>query len=126
MEKIVNVYPAWDKRNSDPKKNYGVNSVEIWFALKGSKGAVHFSMYTGWYLPYLENKSGPMAGTLGYHAYSKRYDEESETEKCEYLGCKCYGSVYFTRADDFLTILIEEGTEGIWKQLEYFYNETFE
>lgn len=53
LERIVKLLPAWDKRNSDPSKNYGVHGVELRMVLKGPEGAVQFVLYTNWHLPHV-------------------------------------------------------------------------
>ena len=42
FEKIVHAEPAFDKRNGDPKKNYGIHGVNLRFVLKSKLGAVQF------------------------------------------------------------------------------------
>jgi hypothetical protein len=51
LEKIVKFDPAYDKRSSDHKKNYGVHGVTLRMVLKGNKGAVQFVLFTNWMLP---------------------------------------------------------------------------
>ena len=51
LERITNFSPAYDKRDDDPKKNYGIGSVGCSMVLKGPKGAVHFTFGTGMHLP---------------------------------------------------------------------------
>lgn len=56
MEKIIKFAPAYDKRHSDPKKNYGVHGVELKFILKGEEGAVQFVIFTNWMLPNVQKE----------------------------------------------------------------------
>ncbi len=42
---------AWDRRDPDPKKNYGVHGVTARWILLGPKGAIQFVVYTNWQLP---------------------------------------------------------------------------
>ena len=52
--KEITIAPAYDKRNIDPKKNYGgIHGCEMRFVLKGECGAVQFVLYTNWQLPHL-------------------------------------------------------------------------
>lgn len=134
MEKIINFEPAYDKRSSDPKKNYGIHGVSIRFVLKGDKGAVQFLMYTPWHLPSVD-KSGwpeslnePMAADLGYHSLMPRYDGQSVIQKeCPYLdGRPCYYDGSGLNAEPVMETLIAEGSDGVWKKLEEFYAELFE
>lgn len=56
MERITKIRPAWDKRNPDPKKDYGIHSMQIWMILKGDLGAVHFTFSTGIFLEETEKR----------------------------------------------------------------------
>lgn len=49
MERITKFYPAYDKRNADPSKNYGIHGVDLRMVLKGELGAVQFVLYTNWF-----------------------------------------------------------------------------
>lgn len=46
MERITEITPAWDKRDPDPKKNYGIHGCELRMYLKGELGTVQFIVYT--------------------------------------------------------------------------------
>lgn len=56
MEKITKIHPAWDKRDPDPKKDYGIHCVQIFMVLKGEKGAIHFTFSTGIFLDKTEER----------------------------------------------------------------------
>ena len=70
--KEIKFEAAYDKRDVDPKKNYGIHGVDLTFILKNEQGAVVFKLFTGWHLPHvqkeLENKdrilSKPMPADL--------------------------------------------------------------
>lgn len=51
MERSLQINPAWDKRNPDPAKNYGIHGVDIRMVVKGKEGAVQFVIYTQRHLP---------------------------------------------------------------------------
>lgn len=51
MERKINFKPGYDERSDDPKKNYGVHGMEIWFSLIGDKRGVEFGIYTSWMTP---------------------------------------------------------------------------
>lgn len=111
FEQIVELEPAFDKRHSDPSKNYGIHCVTLRMVLKGPEGAVQFVLYTGWFLPKvqeeLERKGShislrPMPCDLGYHSPKPMYEghepmgsedystwrEPTEEEKAMGLNCK--------------------------------------
>lgn len=84
LQHILEFTPAFDKRNADPNKNYGIHGVELRFVVKGSLGAVQFVLYTNWQLPhvaaeqeergcgrYCLNKAMP--ADLGYHSPKPMY-----------------------------------------------------
>ncbi len=146
FEKITVINPAFDKRNPDPNKNYGIHSVQIFMVLKGKKGATYFTFSTGMLLPetiteyikdgrakyeltdyghYFLNK--PMGYDVGYHSPTPQFENQGITkEKCEWLDnkpCYCDGSA--SRADEWLDILLRKGSEEIWKMLETEYQERF-
>lgn len=139
FKKEVIFHPGFDKRNSDPKKNYGIGAVQIRFVLSGEKGAVQFLLFTDWYPANIQKelrgmeydlsfRLKPFAADLGYHSYTKMYDEqEPQAESCEFLGGKpCYYDGSTSRAEPLVEILINEGSEKVWDELEEYYNDVFE
>lgn len=152
MERIVNFYPAWDKRNLDSQKDYGIHCVEIYFVLKGIEGAVSFTILSGWFLSNTtdkllrstEHKSESHFGVgdffmchfqgrgvdVSYHSLRPLKEwhksEEPSTKKCEWLEgkpCWCDGSSL--NAKRIFNILVERGSNAVWQELENYYNETF-
>lgn len=143
MEKIIKFYPAFDKRNSDPSKNYGIHGVELRMVLKGDQGAVQFVLYTNWNLPNvteefltrpskdridLECRFLPLPADLGYHSPKPMYEGQSiASESCEYLdGKPCYYDGSGLNAERIYKILLYKGSDGVWEELQNFYNELFE
>ena len=144
MERIVEFTPAFDKRNSDPNKNYGIHGVDLRMILKGNKGAVQFILYTNWYLPHVQKelnwkatKEGilsiecflnPMPADLGYHSLTPHYEGQSiASESCQYLdGKPCYYGGSGLNAERIYNVLLEEGSDGVWRELEDYYNHLFE
>lgn len=41
--------PAWDKTDPDPKKDYGVSCLLMFFQVVGEKGVVEFELLTNWF-----------------------------------------------------------------------------
>lgn len=144
MQKLtreVKIYPAFDKRNPDPAKNYGIKSMDLKFLIKGDKGVVQFYIITNWNLPQvqieLDNKipdtrfpywlHKPMAADLGYHSYVPLYDGQKTMGPCEYLdGKDCYYDGSGLNAEGVFKTMVMEGGEAMWKELEDYYYETFE
>lgn len=145
MEKITKFAPAFDKRNPDPTKNYGIGAMRCFMVLKGDKGAVHFIFSTGIYQDHvrketlqkyagdvemLDTLTAPMGYDVGYHSYEPTSDYEKENgprDGCDWLdGKPCYGDGSAMRGDQWMNIFIEEGSDKIWEMLEEYYKEMFE
>lgn len=141
LERIVKVNPAYDKRHSDPSKNYGIHGAEMIFLLKGKKGCIQFVFCTNWQLPHVQkefddriftsmNKTEfecfyhPMAFDIGYHSPVPQYeDQKPVTESCEWLdGKPCYYDGSSLRAETYLQLLISQGSEAVWKEMEKEYD----
>ena len=142
FERIVLMTPAFDKRNADPKKNYGIHGVDLRMILKGSLGATQFILFTNWQLPNvteealtrqlgrnerigLECSFLPTAADLGYHWKTARYEGQLPIkDSCEYCdGAPCFYDGSGLNADAVFDILLREGSDGVWKKLESYYAE---
>lgn len=141
MERITEIYPAFDKRSSDPTKNYGIGSCTLKMVLKGERGAVQFVIYTGWNLPHVTEEYRakmrpdkyflfePMPADIGYHSPKPMYkSQEPIQQECPYLdGKPCYYDGSGLQAIEvYENILLTEGSEGVWKHLEQKYKDWFE
>jgi hypothetical protein len=140
FERNVKFSPAFDKRNDDPSKNYGIGGVRIHFSLKGPKGGVNFGILTPMYLPHVreewKDKDPSVLLTLGkgmgtdisYHSLEPRYEGQIRSEKpCSLTDqdfCYCDGG-YIAGEDLFQKFLVE-GDEAVWKELEAWYWENVE
>ena len=134
LERIIKFSPAFDKTNTDPKKNYGIGSVRCWMILKGKLGAVQFMWNTGIYLPSVQAKYrhkdlGQADGwDVGYHSLYKIRDwhDKPSQEHCEFLDDRpCYYDGSALRAIEWFKIFVSEGDEAIWALLNEYYIETF-
>ena len=96
FERIVDLRPAFDRRDPDPRKNHGVHGVELIMVLKGPEGAISFTIFTNWQLPDVQDMQDervlkrsaegifekadltafyhPWAADLGYHSPKPRYE----------------------------------------------------
>ena len=139
LEHIVEITEAYDKRNPDPAKNYGVHGVNLKFLVKGPKGVIQFLIYTNWMLPhnmeelkakcdghycYLE----PMPADIGYHSYVPMHEGEAPISKsCEYLeGKPCYYDGSSLNAEPIFDIMVSRGGDAMWAELERWYHDTFD
>lgn len=154
LRREIQITPAYDKRNPDPKKNYGIGSCRIFFSVIGDKGAVTVNFGTNWFLEstvkeyrdsgiYRHNLGGDddsfktkidlvnttepiKAWTWDYHAKKPMYKGQKAMKgKCEFTKGKCYCDGSCLTADKFLPILLEKGSEGVFEQLEADYKTRF-
>ena len=143
FRRTVEIAPAYDKRNSDPSKNYGIHGCDMRFLLGGEKGVVQFVLFTNWHLPNvtkefvhkpvkdsidLECRFLPMPADLGFHSPTPMYEGQNICQdKCDYLdGKPCYYDGSGLNAIGIYNVLLEKGSDGIWKELEEYYYKVFE
>jgi hypothetical protein len=136
LSRLISFDPAYDKRNDDPSKNYGIGGVTLRFILTGEKGVVQFVLYTHWQLPHVEVELDresrhdhfnchPMPADLGYHSPVPRYEGQSKM-KCSYFSQGfCYYDGSGLMAEEVYNTLRKEGDEGVWKELERYYSDLF-
>ena len=140
LERIVTVTPAFDQRDPDPRKNYGIHGCELRFVLKGAKGATQFVVYTNWQLPHVNNEhcarawTGeklrytflPIGADVGYHSPTPQYEGQTNLGPCNILDIKhCYYDGSSLAAEDLLKRMIAEGDAAVWSELEATYHEHF-
>ena len=135
LERKIEFLPAFDKRDPDPKKNYGIHGVEMRWYLKGELGVVQFVVYTNWQLPHVQKEQDtgliggdrfphllcrPMGADVGYHSPVPTYEgQEPMREECALLdGKPCYYDGSGLQAETVLQLLIEKGGEAVWDELE--------
>lgn len=138
MEREVSFRAAYDKRDPDPNKNYGVHGVDIFFVLRGEQGAITFCLFTDWVLPHVArwwesigatrfcDPFVPQTGGLTFHSASPHPDGSGPNE-CNWLpGGRCYQRMSSTIHErEVADRLIREGGEGVWAAMEGWYKETF-
>jgi hypothetical protein len=132
----VEITAAYDKRDPNPAKNYGIHGVELRFVLRGPAGAVQFLLYTNWMLPHVEkdldSKHGshslchPLPADLGYHSLRPMYESQEAQPGCPYLdGKPCYYDGSGLNAKRVYDVMVAEGGDAMWKELEAYYAATF-
>jgi hypothetical protein len=141
MERITKFIPAYDERNN-PKGNYGIHGVDLRMYLKGELGTVQFVVYTNWYLPHVQEELihrnandelsircmfTPQPADVGYHSPKPMYEgQEPMTDSCECLdGKPCYYDGSGLYAEEIYKVLVEKGSDGVWKDLENYYVDVF-
>lgn len=141
FEKITKVRLPFDRRDPEPKKNYGIGGLQIWFILKGPKGAVQFMAGFGIYLPHLypeylqkfgsdSLKSEITGWDVGYHALEPQYEEQSPMGECDVFdGKPCYYDGSSLRAEEWgqeiFSVRGQQPEELIWSKLEQEYKDRF-
>jgi hypothetical protein len=122
--------PAYDKRDPNPSKNYGIGSVVITFICRrgmDDEQATQFKMSAGWYPPTVDTSvSGRMAWDLGYHSPTPRYEGHASIGHCEYTGGDCFYDGSTLNAEPVMARLIAEGDVAVWDELERYYVDLFE
>lgn len=130
----VTFLPAWDKRDPNPNKDYGVHNVELVMVLKHppTKTAVQFVLFTGWHWLDLDEHGfhrtvrNPCPADLSYHSPKPLYDEQSRAEDdCVLTGGDCYHDGSGLGAYGVYKILLREGSDGVWKHLREYWEATF-
>lgn len=146
MERILKISGAYDGR-SHPK-NYGIGSMQIYFAVKGERGGVSCNFATSWYMPQnqastfamltkgypfnpYEELMQPKGTDVSFHSKVPTYENEEfpqqPIEDCPLTDgpCYCDGSALWAQ-EEWLPVFLAEGSEGIFKRLEQLYLHEFE
>jgi len=168
LVRSIELTPAFDRRDADPSKNFGIHGVDLHMALKGPEGAVVFILFTNWMLPavtdavlsaeLLFDESEIRSTFLPLHCvqiHSTRplwEGREPSRQRvcgprwlgvdpvtgpiiepaqygdlvvCEYTeGQPCYPDSS-SDADQVYELLLREGSDGVWRELERRYVQTF-
>lgn len=126
------VYPAWDKRGE--KEGYGQHCAEIHFVVRYRNKEMGFSVYTGWYVdaanvPYKDRETsngGVHGASLYAHSKSPFRGAIRRNEYCDVFQSNCcYENALTFITEDLLKILILEGSEKLFEELEKRYVQFF-
>ncbi len=130
----VDVTPAYDRRSTDPKKNYGIGSCDVRFILKKDNKAVQFVVMTCWYPQHIQQERGhhpglddiqPWATDLGYHSPVPMYEGQQHMTCTEIDGGKCYYDGSSLNAKPVRDRMLEDGSRAVWEELEQYWHEQF-
>jgi len=128
MKREVKVIPAYDRRDPNPAKNYGIGSAILSFVLSGDHGAVQLTVMPGWMLPEVMEANQDVFPyktphkVIGIHSPKPMFEyQRASLEYCEYVKGPCYTSDSYAAGELAYNILISEGHEGLWKFLEEYY-----
>jgi hypothetical protein len=121
---------AWDK----VEQGFGRHSCELRMYLHCPKAVIQFVLYTGWPLqPYVDDMRPlnfdhlvkPCPADIGYHAMEPQYDEQPSQENCRFFGT-CYYDGSSLSANRIFQIMTREGSEGVYKAMQEYYEYHFE
>ena len=125
--------PAFDKRNPDPAKNYGIHGLGMQFQLIGPDGGVTYTIRTNWMLPHVQEEIDakpllepahfrylfhkPMSAGLDGHWKKPLYEDQSPIDNCLITGGECYCDETSLTTNVF-NRFVAEGDSAIWEILE--------
>lgn len=148
-EKLVRefvIYPGYDKRSDDPKKDYGIHGCEIAFYVHSPRKTktVQFKCYTDWLPLHVQKErmgkdvtgmfpdvcqnvigEQPSGVDLGYHSPKPMYKGQGRMECNLSKRGYCYYDGSSLNADRLRDVMLDEGSDGVWRELEDYYYETF-
>jgi hypothetical protein len=132
LRKQVDFSPAFDRRDPNPSKNYGIHGVDMRMYLIGDSGAVQFVLFTNWYLPHVQDEliargrlTGPVPADLGYHSKRPMYEGHETSGDCNVIGCNCYYDGSGLNAERIMDVLLREGGDAVWRELKAYYEDVF-
>jgi hypothetical protein len=137
LRREITIRPAYDKRDPNPNKNYGIGACRLFFSVTGPKGAITINFGTNWYLQStikeykdkfkmdLYSTEPIKAWSWDYHSKKRMFKGQHSINKCEYTKGKCYCDGSYLNSDRYLPILLEKGSEGIFLELEKDYQDRF-
>ena len=137
LVKIKKIYPAFDKRDPIPSKNYGISPERELYAVVGEVGAMAFDIFTDRFRPHVAEELGeddiichyPMGGCVNYHFRQcpEDWKDYAKAQDCDLLGgqpCYCDGSAL--AGDDMLALFKRRGEEGVFQALTKRYHDAVE
>jgi len=134
-ERAVVFIPGYNgDPDAPPARNYGVHGMEIWWYLRGPRGAAHFGIFTEWTpgelrpghgrsplgYPVREASQYPSGADLGYHARVPQWDGQEiyARKECGIIGGRCYCDGSGLQADSLAREFTQYGESVIWAALE--------
>jgi hypothetical protein len=145
FEREIKITASYDQRH-EPDDQHGAHGADLFFILRGELGAVTARLSTGWVAHPLAGHLSPAtvplkarlpkpgvdaplrdiypsgAGVFA-HSIAERQNSASE-DTCDILpGGKCWCTGGYLIADEVLKTLVTMGSDGVWHQLESYYQE---
>lgn len=135
FERTIEVHPGYDKRDT----NDGIHGAELLFVLQGQQGCITFRCFTDW-LPlaaqehYMDgvrrsNVLGvqPVPKDMVIHSPKPlTYGQQVHRNDCPYTETGgCYSNTVSSVAPFLRDLLLQEGSEGVWRELQVRYRSAF-
>ncbi len=98
-----------------PRGNYILTT----FYLHGTLGIIQFAYEAG-------KELGIRGWDVGYHSPKPIYADQSKISDCPLLEGECYSDGSSLMGEEFLELLLKEGEDRIWQELEKLYHEWLE
>lgn len=139
LERTIEVYPGYDRRHTDRAKDEGMHGAEFMFILRGEKGSITFRCYTDW-LPLITQESlmegSRRSGVVGVQPVPQdmvihsptplSYGQLIARKDCPYTATGvCYSDTSSKIAHYLRDLLLLEGSEGVWRELQVRYRAAF-
>lgn len=123
ITRFIEMRPAYDKRNPDPTKNYGIHGVELVFGVRRGDITVTWVLITDWMLPSTRESIHSRdhwpdgLGSIDYHDTKPHFENQFPLENCIYTGGNCYCDGSGLASNDLFDRAVEDPSQ-IWKILE--------
>lgn len=143
MERITRFYRGYDCINfeciNDSNRcspgaggSHGMHGLDIVFYVNGLKGAVYFTLFTGWtpqdtQIIHYSNNLGVTPAKLGYISKEPIFNhQEIKKEKIDFLDINGYYEDFSgSNSKDAYFTLVNGGDDALWNFLEQYYRYTF-
>lgn len=116
---------AFEARDPDPSKDYGIGAVRMSFYVRGPLGCIVWDLSTGWYLPDVAKRIGPQEpspGAIEFHGAQPSYEGQESREDCLLVpGGHCFWDVGYIIGEEPYEALVREGDQGLYRVLGEWY-----
>lgn len=133
-EKFIFFTPAFEARDPNPSKDYGIGGVHLTFAERRGDLTIDCSFFTDWHLPEVQERLStkldryfnpkPMCNGIYWHRPKRTNEYQADTKDCILSGGQCFGEVGSALYGDVITKrLLLEGSEGVWNEIDKAFKE---
>jgi len=116
---------AFDQRDPDPNRDYGISGAYFVFCLIGKDRAITWELCSDCFLPETKKRlrdeghpwMGPTAGPVDFHYREPQYEGMRSSDDCTLLDGTCYGNTGFLLGDDVYRAFAYGGIDGVFGKL---------